>query len=116
MTGNESGTRGQSRTADSRIIPGRCSGDVPARDDIGDLPEAIAEFKAALPGWWFSVGSCSISRDASCGPDLAHCDRDTLNAFDEGFHHDDKEPGSTMAGSLRVVTAAAVEALRERAA
>lgn len=85
-----------------------------ARDDIGDLPAAIAEFRAALPGWWFSVGSCSISRDASCGPDLAYCDRETLNAFDEGFHCDDKAPGSTMAGSLRVVTAAAVSALAER--
>lgn len=76
-------------------------------DDIGDLPEAIAEFRAALPGWWFTVGSCSVSRDASCGPDNAYCDKDTLAAFDSGFHCDDQASGSTIAGALRNVTAQA---------
>lgn len=84
-------------------------------DDIGDLEAAIAEFRAALPGWWFSVGSCSLSRDASCGPDRAHCDQATLIAFDDGFHHDDTDAGSTLASSLRLVTAAAVAAVAERA-
>ena len=29
----------------------------------------IGEFQSALPGWWFSVGTCSLTQDASCGPD-----------------------------------------------
>lgn len=81
-----------------------------APDDIGDLVEAIAEFRTALPGWWFTVGSCSLSRDASIGPDRAHCDRATLDAFDIGFHVDDETPGSTLATALRTVTAQAVAA------
>lgn len=80
-------------------------------DDIGDLPEAIAEFRAALPGWWFSVGSCSVSRDASCGPDRAFVGEPMLTLFDSGFHCDDHEPGSTLAGSLRDVTEQALEAI-----
>jgi hypothetical protein len=32
------------------------------------LETAIAEFKAKLPGWWFSLGECQVSADASCGP------------------------------------------------
>jgi hypothetical protein len=36
--------------------------------DGNDLAAAIREFETALPGWWWSVGSCSLTRDASCGP------------------------------------------------
>jgi hypothetical protein len=34
-----------------------------------DINAAIAEFQAALPEWWFSIGVCHVSCDVSCGPD-----------------------------------------------
>ena len=76
-----------------------------------DLVAAIAEFRSTLPGWWFSVGECSVSRDASCGPDNAYCSKALLVAFDSGFHADLTEPNSTMADALRQVTRDAVAAL-----
>jgi hypothetical protein len=80
--------------------------------DTADLALAIQEFEAALPGWWFSVGKCSITRDASCGPDLAYADAWLLKlpetrVFDEGFHCDD--PDGSLASSLRNVTKQALE-------
>lgn len=81
-------------------------------DDTGDLQAAIAEFHSALPGWWFSVGSCSVSCDASIGPDRAYIAEPILTIFDEGIHADLTQP-STLAAALRQVTAEAVEALRD---
>lgn len=70
------------------------------------LSAAIQEFETALPGWWWSVGHCSLTRDASCGPDSAGPDANLLKLpetriFDEGFHCDD--PDGTLASSLRQV-------------
>lgn len=77
----------------------------------GDLPAAIAEFAEALPGWWFSIGFCGVSRHASAAPDYSRIsDRAVLDAFDEGFHADLCEPDSTLADALRNVTAQAVQA------
>lgn len=72
---------------------------------IGDIEHAIAEFYVALPGWWLTIGSCYISRDASCGPDRNGPDADLLviPKFDEGFNCYDRNPESTMAGSIRCV-------------
>jgi len=81
-------------------------------DDIGDLEAAIAEFKAALPGWWFTTGTCSVSCDASIGPDRAHITEPILTIFDEGIHADLAQP-STAATALRHVTREAVEALKD---
>lgn len=79
------------------------------------LEQAIAEFKLALPGWWFSVAECQVSCDASCAPtresdhiDLIHVD----DRFDGGFHADIAQP-STMADALRHVMGQALDALRE---
>lgn len=49
------------------------------------LDRAIAAFKEALPGWWFSFGECSVSCDASCGPDRQYADAFLLDdpVFDE---------------------------------
>ena len=71
--------------------------------DTADLAAAIAEFEAALPGWWYSVCVCSRSRDASCGPDMAGPDWELLSdrMFDSGFHCDDGD--GTLASSLRDV-------------
>lgn len=76
---------------------------------VGDLPEAIAEFHRALPGWWFSVGLCHVTADATVAPDRAGCDADLLKLklFDEGISAD-LLPPATMADALRVATALAV--------
>lgn len=81
--------------------------------DAAALAIAIAEFETALPGWWWSVGSCSLTRDASCGPDRAGPDAALLaiRLFDDGFHHDDA--AGDVAGSLRIVMAAALAARAE---
>lgn len=73
-----------------------------------ELAAAIAEFEERLPGWWWSTGSCSISRDASCGPDRSGPDADLLRIkeFDEGFHHDGE---GTVAESLKLVLEHAIE-------
>jgi len=70
------------------------------------------EFERALPGWWYSLGICSVSRDASCGPDPKGPDAALLKIrkFDSGFHRDDHHPDSTMADALRNVMAQALEA------
>lgn len=78
--------------------------------DTQDLMAAICEFEAALPGWWWSVCVCSLTRDASCGPDVTGPDRGLLvwREFDEGFHCDDDS--GTLASSLRDVMRQALEA------
>ena len=83
--------------------------------DNSDLSAAICEFEAVLPGWWWSVGACSISRDASCGPDIHGPDASLLTTggrmFDNGFHYDD--PEGTLASSLRRVMEMALQAKRD---
>jgi hypothetical protein len=89
------------------------------KTDTHDLSVAIREFEAALPGWWWLICVCSLSRDASCAPDKAGPDADLLQdgTFDGGFHCDDRN--GTLASSLRDVMAQALEArakFRARAA
>lgn len=86
-----------------------------------DLERAIAEFKARLPGWWFSTGECSVSCDASCGPDSTGPDQELLRTapndqlFDGGFHADLPQP-SSLADALRDVMRQALDAKRMSAA
>ena len=78
------------------------------------LEQAIADFKAALPGWWFTVGECHVSADASCAPTkeapghlaLIPLDR----RFDDGFHADLAQP-ATMAEALAIVQRDALDAI-----
>lgn len=79
--------------------------------DFNALAEAVAEFERDLPGWWWSVGSCSVSADASCGPDIKGSDAALLTdrLFDSGFHCDYLHPAS-VADSLREVKREALEA------
>jgi hypothetical protein len=85
------------------------------------LEGAIAAFKEALPGYWFTVGECQVSADASCAPtaespDIALIPLD--RQFDDGFHVDLPQP-ATMADALRNVQTQALEAaalLRQAAA
>jgi len=89
--------------------------------DGDDLVAAIKEFETALPSWWWSLGYCGVSRDASCGPPRASCGPDysrtenrlELNMFDNGFHYDDGAPSSTVASSLRNVMRQALAARAE---
>lgn len=66
-----------------------------------DLAQAIDRFRAELPGWWFTVGECSVSADASCGPDRTGPDKALLcnKLFDDGFHAGLLQP-ATMADAL----------------
>jgi len=76
------------------------------------LEAAIAEFKAALPGWWYSTGECQVSADASCGPTRESPDINLIakdRRFDDGFHADLLQP-TTMADALRDVMQQALEA------
>lgn len=76
-----------------------------------DLARAIREFEGALPGWWWSIGSCSVTAHASCGPDRNGGDAHLIvgrNAFDHGFHADLGE--GTPADALRDVMKQAVSA------
>ena len=79
-----------------------------------DLAAAIVQFEQTLPGWWWKVGTCSVSRDASCGPDRAGPDAHLLaiRLFDEGFHCD---ACGTVAESLRDVMDQALAAKSEYA-
>jgi hypothetical protein len=77
------------------------------------LEEAIRLFKATLPHWWYSVGECQVSADASCGPttDSPHItliERD--DRFDGGFHADLEQP-ATLAEALRDVMEQAISAI-----
>lgn len=78
------------------------------------LEAAIAEFKAKLPGWWFSVCECQVSCDASCAPTVESPHVALIGAderFDGGFHADLPQP-STLADALRDVQEQALEAVR----
>lgn len=78
--------------------------------DLEALAVQVREFEEKLPGWWFTMGTCSVSRDASCGPDRTGPDADLLQVkrFDEGFHCDDRE--GSIADALRTVMNEALEA------
>lgn len=69
------------------------------------LDEAIAKFRAELPGWWWTIGDCSVSADASCGPDRNGPDADLLGlrVFDDGFHCDVRQPASPIDSLLNVL-------------
>ena len=77
-----------------------------------DLAEAIREFKAALPGWWYSVCECQVSCDATCAPTVESADINRaafVSPFDHGFRVDLPQP-STLAQALRHVMREALEA------
>lgn len=89
----------------------QCEYDLARRlpSDTASLSAAIAEFEAVLPGWWWRVCTCNLTRDASCGPDFRdeRCSSEDIENFDEGFHCDHK---GTLADALRDVMRQALEA------
>jgi len=82
-------------------------------EPIGELRNAIERMQRELPGWWWSVGACHYSADASSGPDLKGPAAMLLKhkVFDEGFHADLDQP-STCGQALNNVIDQALEALR----
>lgn len=90
------------------------SAEWPANCHTG-IEDAIAEFRLRLPGWWYSLGECQVSCDASCAPTRHSPDIELINfdqRFDSGFHADLIQP-STLAASLRTVMAEALSAREE---
>jgi hypothetical protein len=76
------------------------------------LETAIADMKVKLPGWWFTVGECSVSCDATVGPDIAHCPKWMLEAFDDGIDNDLRQP-STLVDALDGAVEKALKAIHE---
>jgi hypothetical protein len=78
-----------------------------AENQTGDLVAAITYFNIKLPGWWFSVGACHVSADATVAPDTAGIDdalfrtgdSEVTKFFDSGFDVDLRPP-ATMADAL----------------
>lgn len=65
-------------------------------ENTPSLVEAIARLERELPGWWWRVGSCHVSSDATVAPDSEGPDADLLDdrLFDEGFDCDLAQPSS----------------------
>jgi hypothetical protein len=86
--------------------------------DTRDFARAVAEFEAALPGFWWSVGQCSVGAHASCAVDGRGSQAALLDdvkggePLDAGFHCDTR--GGTPAEALRDVMRQATEYLRLR--
>lgn len=81
--------------------------------DTADFAKAVAEFEAALPGFWWSVGQCSVGAHASCAVDGRGVQAHLLEGvaaghpFDDGFHADTH--GGSPADALRQVMRDAIK-------
>lgn len=83
--------------------------------DIEDFGAAVKEFETALPGFWWSVGQCSVGAHASCAVDGLGVQKHLIDGieaghpFDSGFHCDTQ--GGSPAEALRDVMKQAVSEL-----
>jgi len=81
--------------------------------DTADFAQAVAEFEAALPGFWWSVGQCSVGAHASCAVDGSGVQADLLDGvkhghpYDGGFHCD--TIGGSPSDALRHVMQEALD-------
>lgn len=88
------------------------------KTDAQEFAAAVAEFEKALPGFWWSVGQCSVGAHASCAVDGAGCQSELLDGveagepLDEGFHCDTQ--GGSPAEALRNVMQQALAHLKSR--
>lgn len=88
--------------------------------DASDFAAAVTEFENALPGFWWSVGQCSVGAHASCAVDgyPGSVQRHLLegigpgNPLDSGFHCDTR--GGSPAEALRDVMRQAIVFLAGR--
>jgi hypothetical protein len=75
--------------------------------DAAEFAKAVTEFETALPGFWWSVGQCSVGAHASCAVDGRGSQADLLigvkagEPLDDGFHCD--TTGGSPAEALRSV-------------
>lgn len=92
------------QTPQSAIIPHSWCAPMPATN-ARSLDEALAKLNRDLPGWWWTVGDCSISSDASMGPDRNGPDAHLLTQkiFDEGFHAELAQPATPAEALLFVL-------------
>lgn len=84
-----------------------------------DFAAAVAEFERQLPGFWWSVGQCSVGAHASCSVDGRGDQADLLGGvkggepLDVGFDCD--TDGGSPAEALRDVMQQALAYLAKRA-
>lgn len=79
---------------------------------LRDITWAIAVFRHALPGWWFRVGLCTLTGDASIGPDFRSDvapSKEIIDRYDDGFHAD-LEPGNGLQRCARALLHCTVQA------
>lgn len=100
-----------SREPDPQAVPALTGFD-PSRECERGIEQAIRDFRNNLPGWWYSLGECEVSCDASCAPtresgDIALIPHD--ERFNSGFHVDLLQP-CTLAAALWHVMGEAVAA------
>jgi len=78
---------------------------------MGEFTASLDAAEMLVPvGWWWTAGKCSVSCDGTVGPDVAHCDKETLEQFDAGIMVDIPNP-STPALALCAAALRAVDAL-----
>ena len=99
---------------------------MPWKTDTADFADAVAEFEEKLPGFWWSVGQCSVGAHASCGVDgdgdqkhlldLVPVDAqgrvlDRGHPYDHGIHIDTK--GGSPAEALRHIMHEAIKFMEQ---
>lgn len=88
------------------------------KTDESAMAKAVAEFEKELPGFWWSVGQCSVGAHASCGVDGKGPQSellvgvDYLHPYDTGFHCDTR--GGAPHEALRDVMFQALSFMRGR--
>lgn len=80
-------------------------------EDMAALSGAVERLERELPGWWWRIGACSVSADASIGPDRTGPDAVLLGdrRFDEGFHADIKQPALVAEALVSCIDQALLE-------
>lgn len=79
---------------------------------VADVREAAWLLNTVLPGWWFSVGLCTLSGDASIGPDFRAPNappKAVIDKYDAGFHAD-LQPGDGLHRMARALLHCIVQA------
>ena len=88
--------------------------------NTSDFSDAISEFETSLPGFWWSVGQCSVGAHASCAVDGFGPQANLLEGIEAGHPYDDGFHVDTIKGSpaeaLRAVLAEAVEFMKRQEA
>ncbi len=82
------------------------------RSPIG-LEQAVARFKLALPGWYYSLCECQVSCDATCAPTTESADIHLIDMagdpFDSGFRAYLDQPSSLAEALMDVMNQALAE-------